>query len=90
MRLAAFSRAIVLAPVRLYGRLLSPLLGQHCRYHPSCSRYAVDSVERFGVLRGSVLAMWRVLRCNPWSSGGIDHVETQTLFRSGRTARQAR
>ena len=67
--------------VRIYQRLLSPLLGPRCRYHPSCSAYAVQSIERFGILRGLVLAGWRVLRCNPWSHGGYDPPEAQTLFR---------
>ena len=52
-----------------------------CKYHPSCSEYAVEAVRRYGVLRGVVLAGWRLLRCNPWSHGGVDFVEDQTLFR---------
>ena len=78
--LRAFPRAIALLPLRVYRRLVSPLLPQRCRYYPSCSRYAVDAVERYGVLRGSVLAAWRVLRCNPWSAGGIDQIDDQTVF----------
>ena len=73
--------AVILAPVRLYRRLISPLLPARCKYHPSCSEYAVDAVRTYGVLRGSVLAAWRVLRCNPLSNGGIDPVERQRLFR---------
>ena len=79
-RVSAAARSIFLLPVRLYRRLVSPLLPERCRYYPTCSRYAVDAVGRYGILRGSVLAAWRLLRCNPWSSGGIDHVEDQTLF----------
>jgi putative membrane protein insertion efficiency factor len=75
-------RSLAVLPIRLYQRLVSPLLGPRCRYHPSCSEYAVQSVKRFGILRGSVLAGWRILRCNPWSAGGFDHVEDQTLFKS--------
>ena len=82
-------RAVYLAPVRVYQRLLSPVLGERCKYHPSCSRYAVQAVESHGVLRGTVLALWRVLRCNPWSKGGLDPVEEQTLFAPRPTRTQA-
>jgi putative membrane protein insertion efficiency factor len=73
--------AVLLAPVRLYQRFISPGLPARCRYHPSCSAYAVEAVREYGVLRGAVLAAWRVLRCNPWSAGGLDPVANQTLFR---------
>jgi putative membrane protein insertion efficiency factor len=68
------------APIRLYSRFISPLLPPRCKYHPSCSAYAVQSIERFGILRGSVLAAWRLLRCNPFSHGGYDPPEAQALF----------
>ena len=79
MRSAA--RELLVAPLRLYRRLISPLLGPRCRYHPSCSEYAIEAVREYGVLRGFVLAAWRVLRCNPLSGGGLDPVENQRLFR---------
>jgi putative membrane protein insertion efficiency factor len=75
-------RTVAVAPIRLYQRLLSPGLPRRCKYHPSCSEYAADAVRRYGVLRGLVLAGWRLLRCNPWSHGGVDFVEDQTLFRT--------
>jgi uncharacterized protein len=74
-------RTALLAPVRLYQRALSPGLPARCKYHPTCSEYAVQAVRRYGVLRGAVLAGWRLLRCNPWSHGGVDFVEDQKLFR---------
>ena len=74
------ARLLVLL-VRGYQRALSPLLGDRCKYHPTCSQYAVDALREHGALRGTVLAAWRVLRCNPWSAGGVDHVHDQTLFR---------
>jgi len=77
-------RRLILAPIRLYSRFVSPLLPPRCKYHPSCSAYAVRAIERYGILRGLVLASWRVLRCNPWSHGGYDPPEAQTLF--GRRA----
>lgn len=82
-------KAVVLAPVKLYRRLISPLFPDRCRYYPTCSDYAVQAVGRFGILRGSVLAAWRLLRCNPLSDGGIDHVEDQTLFRTRTHAHEA-
>ena len=80
-------RSLAVLPIRLYQRLVSPLLGPRCRYHPTCSEYAVQSIKSYGILRGVVLAGWRILRCNPWSAGGFDHVEDQTLFK--RRPRQA-
>jgi hypothetical protein len=69
------------ALIRLYQRTLSPLLGPRCRYYPSCSAYGLQAVQSYGILRGSVLAGWRILRCNPFSHGGHDPVAAQTLFR---------
>jgi uncharacterized protein len=68
-------------PIRFYQLLVSPLLGRRCKYHPSCSQYALDAFDEFGVVRGAVLAGWRLLRCNPWSHGGVDYACQQTLFR---------
>ena len=74
-------RRVATAPVRLYQRAISPALPARCKYYPSCSEYAIQAVRRYGILRGVVLAAWRLLRCNPWSHGGVDFVEDQTLFR---------
>jgi len=74
-------RWVFLLPLRAYQRLISPLLGNRCKYYPSCSDYAVQAIERFGILRGLVLAGWRLLRCNPFSHGGFDPVDDQRLFR---------
>ena len=79
-------QAIVLAPIRFYRRFISPGLPPRCKYHPSCSAYAVQAVERYGILRGLVLAGWRLLRCNPFSHGGYDPPEAQTLFRDPHRA----
>jgi uncharacterized protein len=77
-------RRLATAPVRLYQRAISPVLPARCKYHPSCSEYAVEAVRRYGILRGVTLAVWRLLRCNPWSHGGVDFVEDQKLFRPRR------
>ena len=74
------ARRIVLAPLHGYRRWVSPLMAPRCRYVPSCSDYAVQAIERYGILRGVVLAGWRLLRCNPFSRGGFDPVEEQRLF----------
>jgi putative membrane protein insertion efficiency factor len=74
-------RFIPLLPIRLYQRLISPALGARCKYYPSCSEYAAQAIQRFGILRGLVLAAWRLLRCNPWSRGGFDPVDDQRLFK---------
>jgi len=78
------ARRIVLAPITLYQRLISPALPRRCKYEPTCSRYAARAVREFGILRGLVLAAWRLLRCNPFSHGGYDPVEAQRIF-SART-----
>ena len=60
--------------IRIYQWFISPLLGAHCRYWPSCSRYALEAVERHGVVHGGWLALKRIVRCNPWGNWGYDPV----------------
>ena len=78
--MAWLARRVLLAPVALYQRVISPAIPARCKYHPTCSRYAVEAVREFGILRGVVLAAWRVLRCNPLSHGGFDPVSAQRIF----------
>lgn len=73
-------RHVAIAPIRLYQLTISPLLGPRCKYEPSCSHYAAQAVREYGILRGLILAGWRLLRCNPWSYGGYDPVHEQRLF----------
>jgi putative membrane protein insertion efficiency factor len=75
--------ALALLPVHAYRRFLSPLFAPRCRYYPSCSAYAEQSIQELGAVRGSILAAWRVLRCNPFSDGGFDEVADRRIFRSG-------
>ncbi len=82
-------RSIAVFPIRLYQRLLSPAFGSRCKYYPSCSEYAAQAITRFGILRGLILAGWRLLRCNPWSHGGVDLVEDQRLFKPRQPPRIA-
>jgi putative membrane protein insertion efficiency factor len=85
-RAASLPRLAVLAPILLYQRVISPALPRRCKYEPTCSRYAVQAIRRYGVMRGLVLAGWRLLRCNPWSYGGYDPVDAQRVF--GRAHRR--
>ncbi len=64
----------LIALVKAYRYVVSPLIGPSCRFHPSCSEYAVDALRRFGALRGSWLAARRIARCHPWHPGGYDPV----------------
>jgi uncharacterized protein len=74
------ARTVVLAPIRLYQRFVSPSLPRRCKYYPTCSAYAVDAIRELGVLRGLIVAAWRLLRCNPFSHGGYDPIEARTIF----------
>ena len=73
-------RLAAIALVVLYRWTVSPLLGNRCKYHPSCSQYALDALREYGFLKGSILTAWRLLRCNPWSHGGVDYAHDQELF----------
>ena len=67
-------RRFWILPVRLYQKMLSRFLGNQCRFTPSCSEYACEAILRKGVVRGTMLAVWRILRCNPFCKGGFDPV----------------
>jgi putative membrane protein insertion efficiency factor len=84
--LARIARAVIVAPIVVYQHVISPAIPQRCKYEPTCSRYAVKAIREYGILRGVVLAGWRLLRCNPWSLGGYDPVEAQRVFRVGSPA----
>ncbi|WP_125775637.1 membrane protein insertion efficiency factor YidD [Antribacter gilvus] len=66
--------AVLVGMIRVYQTFISPMTGPTCKYYPSCSQYAVIALKRHGALRGLGLALWRLLRCNPWSLGGVDDV----------------
>ena len=69
---------LLIAVLRVYRATISPLYGQVCRYHPSCSAYALEAVSRHGSVRGTVLSVRRLGRCHPWASGGYDPVPAPT------------
>ena len=73
--------APLLALIRAYRRWISPAFPRRCKYHPTCSAYAEQAVRELGPVRGSIVAGWRVLRCNPFSDGGIDDLADRKLFR---------
>jgi len=75
-------RRLLLAAIRAYQRWISPGLPRRCKYHPTCSDYAVDAITELGAVRGAIVAGWRVLRCNPLSDGGIDDLADRRLFRA--------
>ena len=70
--------AIVRLLHRGYKRTLSPWIGQECRFYPTCSDYALEAIERRGAVRGTCLAFYRILRCNPWGGSGFDPVPTDS------------
>jgi uncharacterized protein len=77
--------ALLIAPIRAYQRWVSPAFGPRCRYYPTCSSYAIEAIRELGPTRGSILAGWRLLRCNPFSKGGIDELSDRRLFRNTPT-----
>lgn len=74
-------KRLIIALINFYRKHISPHFPPRCKYYPTCSRYALDAVEKFGAFKGSLLAVWRLLRCNPWSMGGIDFVPDRFTFR---------
>lgn len=73
---------LILGLVRAYQLVVSPWLPRTCKYYPSCSAYAVTALRRHGAAKGTVLAGWRLLRCNPWSLGGVDHVPSRGAWKA--------
>ena len=74
-------KRLLLGLITAYRRWISPAIGRRCRYEPSCSVYAATAIRRFGPLRGTLLAGWRLLRCNPFSHGGFDPVPERFTLR---------
>lgn len=74
-------RYIAILLIKFYQKCISPLFPAKCKYHPTCSSYALTAFRRFGFIRGFLLAGWRILRCNPWSMGGFDPVPEKFTFK---------
>ena len=73
---------LLIFPIRIYQLTISPLLGDVCRYHPSCSKYAVGALNIHGPFKGLVLIVYRLIRCTPFTRGGVDYVPTRGEWRS--------
>lgn len=67
-------KSLLIIIVKAYQKLISPLKKPCCKYYPSCSSYAITALEKHGAAKGTILAVWRILRCNPYSNGGVDYV----------------
>ena len=80
---------LLIAPIRFYQRFITPYTPASCRYYPTCSAYAVTALRTRGAVVGTVLTIWRLLRCNPWSDGGVDHVPATGLRRERTEIRRA-
>ncbi|NLA23793.1 MAG: membrane protein insertion efficiency factor YidD [Bacteroidales bacterium] len=70
-----------LLPIKLYQKLISPLLPANCRHYPTCSNYSIEAFRKHGIIKGFLLASWRILRCNQWGTHGIDPVPEKLEFR---------
>ena len=79
-------RNLVLGFLTAYRKVISPLYGDVCAYYPSCSAYAVGAVQQHGAVKGAMLSAWRILRCNPWTQGGVDDVHPHKHFHYDLTA----
>jgi uncharacterized protein len=82
-------RRVILAPIVAYQRFISPALPRRCKYYPTCSAYAVEAIRTLGPIRGTILAAWRLVRCNPFSHGGYDPVEARRFFKTARSSKDA-
>jgi putative membrane protein insertion efficiency factor len=80
-RIAHVLREAFLLPLHAYRAVISPNTPPRCKYYPTCSTYGVQAVRELGVIRGSIVAAWRVVRCNPFSHGGVDELADRRLFR---------
>jgi putative membrane protein insertion efficiency factor len=87
MTLGRVLSLVLVGMIRGYQRYISPLFGPTCRYYPSCSAYALGAVRTHGPVKGFLLSTWRLMRCNPWSPGGIDHVPDEGSWRGGKDVR---
>ncbi len=66
-------KKLLITLIKLYQKAISPFFGKSCRYYPSCSEYTVQAIEKYGVVKGTLKGAWRILRCNPFSKGGVDY-----------------
>jgi len=67
-----FPRKTLIFIIRLYQKFISPAIGNHCKYYPTCSQYTIQAVDKYGIIKGSLLGIIRIIKCNPFSKGGVD------------------
>lgn len=77
-------KRLLIGIIHFYQRAISPRKPPSCRFTPTCSAYAIEAIERFGAIRGSGMALWRILRCNPWGGSGYDPVPEKKDKKAGR------
>ncbi len=77
-------KRLLIGVIHFYQRAISPHTPPSCRFTPTCSAYAIEAIERFGAIRGSGMALWRILRCNPWGGSGYDPVPEKKDKKAGR------
>ena len=68
---------VLVTTIKIYQRLISPIIGSNCRFYPTCSAYSIEALNKFGAFKGSMLSIVRIFRCGPWSSGGLDPVPSE-------------
>lgn len=68
-------KKVLILIIRFYQKVISPMFPPCCRYIPTCSQYAIEAISKYGLLKGGIKAVWRILRCNPFSKGGYDPVD---------------
>ncbi|MCR4943117.1 MAG: membrane protein insertion efficiency factor YidD [Clostridium sp.] len=68
-------KKLVISLIKFYKKNISPMTSRHCKYLPTCSQYAIEAIEKYGVLKGGLMSIWRILKCNPFSKGGFDPVK---------------
>lgn len=74
-------KIIIMSLIKFYQKFISAYTPPVCKYYPTCSCYALKAVEKHGAVKGTALAAWRIMRCNPWSMGGVDYVPDEFTFR---------
>ena len=79
-------KPILITPIKIYQKWISPMFAPRCKYYPSCSSYAVTAIENYG-LKGVAMATWRLVRCNPWSHGGVDYVRVNEMKKENKNSK---
>ena len=87
MKITRYPRSVALLLLRAYKYAISPMFPPSCRYTPTCSEYAVEAIDRYGVVRGSAMSVWRLLRCHPFVRGGYDPVQIESHVGTGALTR---